>query len=197
MAVAGRALHGRCSSTEACAYQAKDTRFRFVRPFPRTVEEPKGILRLYPTSRDFTPADDAFLTVAGRLPMDQSNGSPGLAEAVAVAALSATARDRRRAVVLLLGTGATDSGSIDAARVRRYLARLRVPLFVWKITGDPSEANAEWPGAVPASNVNSLVEAFHGLRTSLAAQRIVWVEGRLNPAAIELTPAAKGVALVP
>ncbi len=188
---------------------SKETGYRFVRTVPSTVEDSRETVRLFPMSRVVTAADGSFLRIAGALDLAEVYGARRLAEAVAVAGLSAAGLERRRAVVLLLGSGAVEEGSIDAARARRYLSRLRVPLFVWSIgreaegpdsglpaAGVPGDARPDWPEAVPVSDVFRFSEAVQALKKGLAAQRIVWVEGRLNPASIELTPAATGVALV-
>ena len=81
-------------------------------------------------------------------------------------------------------------GRLDAARVRRYLSRLRVPLFVWRISKEGAPAAEDWPGVVDASTVPQLREAFHALRSELASQRIVWVEGRIEPSRIGLSSRA-------
>lgn len=189
---------------------SKETSYRFIRTVPSTVEDSRETVRLFPMSRGFSPAHGSLLRIGGGLDLPEAYGVRRLAEAVAVAGLSAAGLERRRAVVLLLGSGAVEEGPIDAARVRRYLSRLRVPLFVWSIgrkaegtdgglpgAGIPGDARPDWPEAIPASDVFTFAEAVRALKKGLAAQRIVWVEGRLNPGAIELTSAASGVALVP
>jgi len=172
------------------------TRRAFVETRPLFVGDDSGIARLFPISE--APPDDTgnFLRTAHDLPTpDEVKSRPSIAESVAVSALAATARERRRAVVLLLGEGARDEGPLDAARVHRYLGRIRVPLHVWRIAVGEAPAGADWPGAVDATTIEGMGLAFEALRADLASQRIVWLEGRHDPAAIALTEKAAGVAV--
>jgi hypothetical protein len=97
-------------------------------------------------------------------------------------------------VVLLLGEGAVDVGSLDSARVRRFLSRIAVPLHVWRTSVLAPPAAADWPEAVDASTIESLGYAFEALRRDLASQRVVWLEGRHAPASVTVTEKARGVA---
>jgi hypothetical protein len=171
----------------------KETRYRFVATEPRLVEGAGQTARLFSTSKDYTPEDGAFLYVAAHSRIDPTPGYPCIAESVAVSALAATARERRRATVLLLGEGAFDRGRLDAARVRRYLGHLRVPLHVWRITSGDVPAASDWPEAVDASTIEALGEAFQSLHADLSSQRLVWVEGRILPSSISVTPKAAGL----
>jgi hypothetical protein len=167
---------------------------------------------LFLASEDFSPADGSFFRVIGNLGNVFRSGTPRVGEAVAVAGLSAAARSRRRAVVLLLGSGAAEGGSIAAEHARRYLSKLAVPFHVWDVSRQLAEdepalppfaegqtdARPHWPDAVRANGRVSLVAAFRALERELSSQRIVWLKGRLTPAKVELTAAAAtGVALVP
>jgi hypothetical protein len=121
---------------------------------------------------------------------------PRLADAVAVAGLQAATEHRRRAVLLVLGRDAADASRYDPATVRRYLAALSVPLFVWSLEGPDTPAAKAWGGAEDVSNVRRLYAAVDRLTEELESQRIVWVEGRHLPQTIALTPAAKGIELI-
>ena len=128
--------------------------------------------------------------------LNDSSSPPRIAEAIATSSLAATRRERRRAVVLLLGHTARDESAFDAARVRRYLSRLRVPLHVWRVSPAGFADDGAWPGAHDASTIDGLGEAFATLRADLASQRVVWVEGRFLPLAVEVTPEAPGIVTV-
>jgi hypothetical protein len=141
----------------------------------------------------FTPADGTFLFLGKDVFLQDTPASPRVAEAVAASGLAATRRERRRAVVLLLGADARDTGGLDASRVRRYLERLRVPLHVWRVALVEPPVSASWPRAAEALTTNGLGSAFEALRTDLASQRVVWVEGRLDALSVETTPMADGV----
>ncbi len=199
-------------AVESQADLPRGARYRFLLPTPRIAENPAEVAFLFLASEDFTPADGSFFRIVGNIGGAFRPGTPRVGEAVAVAGLSAAARSRRRAVVLLLGSGAVEGGSIAAEHARRYLTRLGVPLHVWDVSRPSVEAEREraplaeglidarphWPEAVRASSRSSLVAAFRALEKELSSQRIVWLHGRFNPAKVELTVAAgKEVALVP
>lgn len=171
----------------------KGTRYRFVATEPRLIEGAGQTARLFLTSKDYTPKDGAFLYVAAHADIDPTPGYPCIAESVAVSALAATARERRRVTVLLLGEGAVERGRLDAARVRRYLGHLRVPLHVWRLTPGDVLAAGDWPEAVDASTIEALGNALQSLRADLSSQRIVWLEGRVLPSSISVTPKASGL----
>ena len=138
----------------------------------------------------------SFLRLAKDAFLNELSSPPRIAEAVAASGLAATRRERRRAVVLLLGHVARDESAFDAARARRYLSRLRVPLYVWRVSpGGVAEVGA-WPGALDASTIDGMGDAFATLRADLASQRVVWVEGRFLPSAVGVTPEAPGIVTV-
>lgn len=104
-----------------------------------------------------------------------------LADAVAVAGLRAAADQRRRAVVVLTAGGSDDAGRLRPGQVRRYLARLGVPLVVWDLgAGDRRQGG----GAVPGFDADRTLREMGDLRRAtgslddlLAAQRILWLAG--------------------
>jgi hypothetical protein len=171
----------------------KEARYRFVATSPTVVGDAQGTSRLFSTSEEYTPVDGPFLRNGSTSLLREPPGDPCVAESVAVSALETTVRERRRAIVLVLGEGARDGGSFDAARVRRYLSRLRVPLHVWRTSAGEVPAAADWPAAVDASTVEAMGLAFDALRKDLASQRIVWLEGRHAPSSVSLTKKATGV----
>jgi hypothetical protein len=75
--------------------------------------------------------------LSGRLPsltLDrETDGPQSLVGAVAIAGMLAASGSRPRGVVLVLGPEAPATPAEDAARVRRFLARLRVPLAIWQV----------------------------------------------------------------
>lgn len=172
----------------------KEARYRFVATAPTVATDAGGMIRLFSTSEEYTPLDGPFLQNGSSSLLREPASAPCIAESVAVSALETTVRERRRAIVLLLGEGARDEGRFDAARVRRYLSRLRVPLHVWKVSSGDIPAAADWPSAIDASTIETMGLAFDALRKDLATQRIVWLEGRHAPLTISLTAKATGVA---
>jgi hypothetical protein len=114
-----------------------------------------------------------------------------IADAVAVAGLEAMTENRRRAILLVLSGHEQDQGRLDPASVRRFLAAIHVPLFVWTLNKPaPESAAAAWGHARDVSDVGDLASAVEEIRRELAAQRIVMVDGRLLPQSIALSPLA-------
>ncbi len=133
-----------------------------------------------------------------------------LADAAAAAGMMATSTSRPRCVLLLLGPGSVDDSVLDPGEVWRYFERLRVPLEVWYLdTGEGAppadlregesreawrrrqleEARRRW-GAVQVVEGSHQWLRFHArLRDDLARQRILWIEGRHLPQAVELAGA--------
>jgi hypothetical protein len=130
-----------------------------------------------------------LLWVLKRSPLP-SSPTPRIADAVASAGLAAVNGNRRRAVVLILSGEEKDASQYDVAQVRRLLAALRVPLFVWSL-GEPRPGStaAAW-GAVDVTMVRHLYAAVTQVKDELDSQRIVMVGGRHLPQSISLTPAA-------
>ena len=116
-----------------------------------------------------------------------------LADAVAVAGMNALSRNRRRAVVLILGERPADSSSLSPAMARDYLADLRVPLHVWSPFEHPDSPWGEVEDISNPSRFRSVVKQLSG---SVDRQRIVWFEGRHLPQEIELAADVPGVSLV-
>jgi len=189
-----------------------DTRYRFVEAIPRVDRGPAEVASRFGASEDYSAGDDDFLSAIWRVVLENRPGEPHVADAVAIAGLSAAERSRRRVVVLLLGSGAKEAGPITPERARRCLSKLGVPLHVWDVSRAPAksapgtaprppgltDARPQWPEAVRVSGLKSLLGVLRSLRRELSSQRIVWLKGRLNPAKVELTASAgKGVSLVP
>jgi hypothetical protein len=145
-----------------------------------------------------------------------------LADAVAAAALEAAAGGRPRAVLLILGPDAADASRHSAARVRRFLDRLRVPLAVWyveqlevsleqarrsrpqvdaaavaAVRGRRLEAVREsWGEVTDVDGLAAWVAAAEALRQAVARQAVLWIEGAHPPGAVALGAAPDGVRLV-
>ncbi|NOZ79686.1 MAG: hypothetical protein GXP48_11005 [Acidobacteria bacterium] len=132
------------------------------------------------------------------------SGKPGvsgrhLADAVAVAGMTAVRSEHRRVVVLCLAGAKTDRSVNSVAAVRTYLKALRVPLEVWdfrKGAGTGLVDGSPWGALVPIGSKRQFVHAVKRLKKMLARQRIVWVEGECLPQEITLGPAAHGIRLV-
>lgn len=121
--------------------------------------------------------------------------SERLADAVAVAALTAAEGNRRRAVVLVLGPAAKDGSLLTPEEAARFLGRIGVPLHVWSIGEAPSPEVPRWPAVRTIATSADLGAAVRDLFAEAGRQRIVWVEGGHLPQDVELGPLAKGIRL--
>ncbi|MGH9399216.1 MAG: hypothetical protein ACRD00_02525, partial [Thermoanaerobaculia bacterium] len=124
-------------------------RLRFIWPIPTSVEEAPGV-PLFSGSQDFTEADGGVHYLLTRVEYPHPPGLESrLADAAALAGLEAAASGSRRAVILLLGDEASDEDSLSSpAAVRRYLAAIRVPFFVWSLKSPATQPLASRWGAV-------------------------------------------------
>jgi hypothetical protein len=168
-----------------------------VSPAAQRIVSAAGVSDLFQITAPFPygSSGDLFAKIR-RTGFPAAAGRPvRLGDAVAAAGLAAMKENRRRAVLLVLGGGEEDASLYDAATIRRFLAALRVPLFVWSLTGaKPASAAEEW-GAEEISQTWHVAGAAVRIRAELDAQRIVMVDGRHLPQSITLTPAAKGIEL--
>ncbi|HET9225149.1 MAG TPA: hypothetical protein VFR31_00660 [Thermoanaerobaculia bacterium] len=172
----------------------KDDEVRFVRPVTRTFSSSSGPrVELFDWSRPFKVEDGGLYWLLTRVVTTGNVGEQRLADAVAVAGLQAMAGSRPRAVVLILGGDPKDVSRYDPATVRRYLAAIRVPLFVW--TFDGSSVPSGWGEAENVSNVTRLRRAVAKLKDEIESQRIVWVEGVHLPQSIALAPGTPEIEL--
>ncbi|MES1240677.1 MAG: hypothetical protein ABUT39_03565 [Acidobacteriota bacterium] len=201
-----RAQDGTAALTYKPIYQkdmlalGNEATVRFVWPVSSSYGQGALKSELFPQSRVFSVLDGGLhwvLTSVQPNHDQMGKGPQRLADAVAVAGLQAMAGNGPRAVVLLVGPNPEDRSRYDPATVRRYLAAIRVPLFVWKVGEGPVSGalSTAWGDAEDVSTLPGLRAAFAGLKGELGSQRIVWVEGTHLPQAISLSPAAQGLEL--
>ncbi|HEX4960136.1 MAG TPA: hypothetical protein VF173_04810 [Thermoanaerobaculia bacterium] len=182
----------------------KEDRVRFIEPYPDRVEGSGQLTDLFGLSPDFSTKNVGVLWLlermgpAPRLMETRNPDSRRIADAVAVAGLEAMTENRRRAVLLVLnGDEVKDRSRYDAATVRRFLAAIRVPLFVWTLhKPEPGAFAASWGPVQEVAQVKNLYRAMADLQNELRAQRIVLLDGHHLPQSVALGPAAKGVELV-
>jgi hypothetical protein len=145
---------------------------RFVRPVAARV--PVGretVSEVFDQTEILDPEKgmESLLMIAGSA---RGGGPQRLADAVAVAGVRALEGARRRAVVLILGRDVHDASRHDAAAIRRYLASVGVPLYVWSVAGGPG---GRWGAAEDIATVDGLHAAVERLRSALERQRIAWL----------------------
>jgi hypothetical protein len=179
-----------------------EDRVRFLSLTGNPYRQSKIPAELFDLSREMRFADGGIFRYLTGFPSlkPSKTGEQRIADAVAVAGLQAAAENDRRAVVLVLGGHEQDASRYDPAVVRRYLEAIHVPLFVWSLYGGGNSAARAWTeswGKVEdISSMPKLETAVARLRSELARQKIVWLDGRHLPQAIALGAAAKGVELV-
>jgi hypothetical protein len=158
---------------------AKDTRIRLIWPVSEqytAANQPASVL--FPYNGDFDSLGGGMLWHLATMPeiphgSGQMSDRRQFADAVAVAGVQAMTGGRRRAVVLAL-TNTPDESRYQPATVRRYLARIGVPLFVWSLTGP--RPNSPWGEVVDISNPERLRVATEALKQELETQRIAWLD---------------------
>jgi hypothetical protein len=168
-----------------------------VSPAAQRIDSAAERSDLFPITAPFrySSAGDLFEKIRKTV-FPRAAGRPvRIADAVAAAGLAAMKENRRRAVLLVLAGSEEDASLYAAAVIRRFLAALRVPLYVWSLGGaKPGTTAAEW-GAEEVSQTWHVAGAARRIRQDLDSQRIVMVDGRHLPQSIALTPAAKGIEL--
>src|SRR5262249_8812862 len=100
------------------------------------------------------------------------------ADAVAAAAYYLGGSSRRRAVVLIAGVSRPAESTFAPEQARVYLGQPLVPLFVWR--KDPKTA-PEWGGGGDEPLFATFGHNIADLRRQLDRQRIVWLEGHVDP----------------
>ncbi len=174
---------------------AQDWRLQFLWPVPRRHAGVQGLYDLFPPSTVLNSQDGDLLQLMtnARLAPDPRD-KQRLADAVAVAGITAAAGRSRRAVVLYLGDPTQDDSNLTAAQVRRYLERLQVPLDVWTTTRR-KDLESTWGEASKVVTYAQVEGAWRRLRKDLARQRVVWVSGIHLPQEIRLAPQAEGISI--
>ncbi|HEV2063185.1 MAG TPA: hypothetical protein VGS00_01395 [Thermoanaerobaculia bacterium] len=176
----------------AMALEAEDI-LRFVWPVARPA--PASPAELYDASHDYAGKDGGVHWLLTRVEHPERPVKDlHFADAAAVAGLQASAAGSRRAIVLVLGGESRDASRHTPAAVRRYLAAIRVPLFVWSLKSPSSQPlAAAWGKVEDVSTADKLEAAVLRLKAELALQRIVWVQGRHLPQDISLSEKFPGL----
>jgi hypothetical protein len=182
---------------EQLAPLTPDQRVRFLWPVSRREEGAAQSFDLFPWSQPFTAREAGYFWLLTEIALpEQLDGPQRLADAVAIAGLSAAEQERRRAVVLVVSSDPADESRIDALRVRRFLNRLRVPLAVWTPSPRAARNPGPWGPSTDISSLRKLEAAVRDLHRLLDQQRIVWIDGLHLPHTVSLSADASGVSLV-
>ncbi len=119
-------------------------------------------------------------------------GRQRLADAVAIAGVTAAGSNRRRGVLVVLGDEPEDASEIAPQVARHYLDSLGVPLFVWTVAPE-STAFSRWGDAVDVTTPTRMQRASTEIFRELERQRIVWLDGIHLPHEITIAGAARGL----
>ncbi len=173
----------------------RDQRLRFLWPLPERRKHSGFEYRLFPESEDFTPTDGSMAWLFSRVvkPAAITKENQKITDALAVAALSAASRDRRRAVVLVTGAEPRDQSSLPVPALRSFLSALHTPLYVLSTEKEPPAAASAWGRPRTVATRNRLDQAMSDLSDDLKRQRVLWVEGKLRPQEVFISPLAVGL----
>ncbi|HEU5251548.1 MAG TPA: hypothetical protein VFW15_16305 [Thermoanaerobaculia bacterium] len=166
-------------------------RLRFVWPVAQRFADPVLASDLFGSTTDYTMSSGSFHWLLTRAYMPHgAESAQRYTDAAAVAGLEAFASSTRRAVVVVLGSGA-DSSRLSPEQVRSYLERLRVPLFVWSLVETSARPEfAKWGPVVEIDSAQQLRKAVRDLKRNLESQYILWIDGKHLPQEISLTEKA-------
>lgn len=171
-------------------------RVQFLSPRSRRQTGPTGSYDLFPHSQRFSGDDAPLLTLLSSVRSPVNAGRYRLADAVAVAGVTAATANRRRAVLLLLSADEQpDDSDATPAKVRGFLERLRVPLHVWVVGEEVGQPGGAWGETKAVSGRAGLEKAVRELERALDRQRIVWLDGTHLPQSISLSGAASDLRL--
>ncbi len=166
----------------------RDQRLRFISPVAEVRQAVSGSYHTFPPTTEYTLVEGGFFPLLAATRAEP--GDQRLADAVAVAGLTAARHRRRRVVVLALGSAPADASELQAAQARGYLAALRVPLVVWYLGVEPPPET--WGETVDVSSHIKVDAALRDLKRRLDRQALVWLDGFHLPQDVRMTPGAAG-----
>jgi len=169
---------------------------RFIWPQAQPVRRGDAAYDVFDYSREFTTEDGSFTSLLTSVrPPASLHGNQRLSDAVAVAGLLATARSRRRVVILVTDSEPSDASELEPAQVVGFLRALHVPFYVWIPEEEIAKVAGVWGQAESISTLRKFEKAVKKVAGELERQRIVWVEGEFLPQQVSLSPQASAVAL--
>ena len=159
-----------------------------LNPIPETVtNDGLSLYRIFTCNYfEEQSLDDLPVFLARRPVADVDPEAQWLPAAVAAAGINAARENRRRAVVLVLGTTEVDSDDEDPAEVRALLGRLHVPFHVWSPCPEVVAGETPWGSVRPITTLPELLEASKELNDGLERQFIAWIDGEHLPQSIAL-----------
>lgn len=170
--------------------------FRLFYPVPQRSIGHEMVHEVFPVTPPVKPGEGGIYWHASPEIEIEEETDPRLADAVAVAGNQAATGGNRRAVLLLLGPRQDEAESrYSPPEVRRYLADLRVPLYVWYL-GRAKHAPRDWGEPTIVSSFGRFEDEVEALARELDRQRIVWVDGAHLVRSVTLAAEARGLKLL-
>jgi hypothetical protein len=174
---------------------AKGSRIRLLGTLAQAFEGSGVRSELFEGSQELDPAELGVPGLLARV-VHAEEGLARTADAVAVAGVQADLGSGPRAVLLLLaGEEAHDASHYSGPVVRRFLAALHVPLYVWSLVPTSAGMRAAWGAVEDVSTRHDIDQAFDRIKQDLERQRVVLVEGRHLPQTVAVED-GHGVRLV-
>jgi hypothetical protein len=176
--------------------QAADQRLSYTIPFAEEATAGKQVYERFRTIGPLTGQYRGFISLLEVVTsMVETKGPQRLADAVAVAGLTASANAQRRAVILFISGEPEDASEHSPETVRAFLQSLHVPLEVW--CPDIKKAkNSPWGQVRLVNTRQQLADRLGELIQDLERQHVVWVQGAHLPHHITLTDRARNITLV-
>jgi hypothetical protein len=160
---------------------AKGSRIRLLGTLAQAFEGSGVRSELFEGSQELDPMELGVPGLLARV-VHAEEGLARTADAVAVAGVQADLGSGPRAVLLLLaGEVAHDASHYSGPVVRRFLAALHVPLYVWSLGPTGAGMREAWGAVEDVSTRHGIDHAFDQIKKDLERQRVVLVEGRHLP----------------
>jgi hypothetical protein len=174
-----------------------EDRLRVQWPVARQVADLDAANVLFESSSVFSGSQASILSLLVSVAYPGESAQPRrFADSVAVAGLQAASSYSRRAVVLVLGRKSADVSHDTPVSVRRYLERLRVPLYVWSLIDLQKVLAAAWGSYEAITSLRELRQESQRIRKDVDSQSIVWLSGRYLPQDIVFVEKGDGLSLV-
>jgi hypothetical protein len=157
---------------ENSLFRITNAEIRVVHPVAQRIDHEHGSTRIFDSTVISGINGTQRLMKVARTPY----GIVRIADAVGSAALRALRGGQRRVVVVVFGQDPAVDHSLNApAVVRRYLARVGVPLRVWSLTGPRPDLAETWGEVQDVSTSAGLLAATDDLRKDLDSQKVAWL----------------------
>ncbi|MEM7587575.1 MAG: hypothetical protein AAF560_29575 [Acidobacteriota bacterium] len=177
-----------------------DTRLQFLSPMAAPVSRTVDQTTVFNLTAEMPVGERGLLSFVDSIP--SLPFVHRFSDAVMTAGKQLYDAAHRRAVIVLIEGRSPDRSKHSSASVRAMLSTLQVPVFTWSFGYGPFVD--AWGGFLlsqdaglidVAADLPAFQDAQAELLQHLESQRVIWLDGLHLAAEIELTAAARGVAL--